>query len=1024
VPIIDATEAQDLDAAIERLVSATSKDDRERRLREVFVEKLDFTPSSGHVDLRGEKSNIESVARIATAEGVHVVWAPLDSQKVLVSESRAASKAVNTKLGDHLLVLSSTDSRLWHLIYPTQTAGKPVLRRMVIERGLPRRTVVTQLAKVYQEAQKADIRCALESAYDVEPVTKEFFRTYRETFDRVMAMIRGVPNEEQRRLFCQTLFNRLMFLYFVQRKGWLKFSGDSNYLPALLRASKAAGNENFFRDRLKVLFFAGLNNPQSVDVSRGASPAIGEVPFLNGGLFEEGDIDHACAGADVPNETFDAILGGLFERFNFTVSENTPYDIEVAVDPEMLGKVFEELVTGRHETGSYYTPRPVVAFMCREALKGYLETKVPGLSADAIRRFVDEHDVSGLDVTQAAAVSQALDEVTVCDPACGSGAYLVGMLHELIEFKQALYSERLGRDPTKLYDMKLHVIERNLYGADIDPFAINVAMLRLWLSLIIDFDGDTPPPLPNLDFKIVRGDSLTAPNPQSAPDLFRHAVHEAAREIANLKGRYLRESGPAKAGLRRQIEEAEGRLVAALADAPAPEGAVDWRIEFAEVFAQGGFHLALANPPYVRADAQFNHLRRDEDARLQVVEQWKEYRQRLQTQGVYTTLYEKWDLFIPFLERAHQLLAPAGCMIFIVSDSYNTAKYAAKCHDFFLRQSTIRRVDFCSEIPLFDAAISNVILNVSKRAPPPEHSTVRVVRRGRSPADFDSQSETLSPVRQSTGRASIFTPLQQTRPIRADRKTVPLGVICYLSWGLRPNSEGLPDEESFTTSDMLSDRSDAIHTKPCVQGKDTVRWRVIRVRYLEWDTERAPALFARPTFPELYTTPEKLLLMKVSGRTQKAVYDNQQLLCTDSFCCGVPWHQLARVRNRSIAKSAKYRAEALAGGEVAEHYREDLEEISLGFGVKYLLAVANSSYAKQQIDSQRRHKIQLYPDDWRRLRIPVAQRQEQAEIEGRVDAILSLFEEGYPLSPRCEARLQELESQIDLAVMQLVTSRE
>jgi len=100
----------------------------------------------------------------------------------------------------------------------------------------------------------------------------------------------------------------------------------------------------------------------------------------------------------VPNEVFDAILGGLFERFNFTVSENTPYDIEVAVDPEMLGKVFEELVTGRHETGSYYTPRPVVAIMCREALKGYLETKVSGLSADAIRTFVDEHDVSGLDL--------------------------------------------------------------------------------------------------------------------------------------------------------------------------------------------------------------------------------------------------------------------------------------------------------------------------------------------------------------------------------------------------------------------------------------------------------------------------------------------------------------------------------------------------------------------------------------------------------------------------------------------------
>jgi type I restriction-modification system DNA methylase subunit len=397
---------------------------------------------------------------------VYVVWSVLPAGRILVSDARAISKALTGLIGDHLLVTSTDEGSVWQFIYPATAAAKPILRRIVVERGLPRRTVVTQLAKVYHEAQKVDIRTALESAYDVEPVTKEFFHTYRETFERVLAMIQGVPDDEMRRLFCQTLFNRLMFLYFLQRKGWLKFNDDPNYLPSLLRASKAAGNENFFRHRLKLLFFAALNNSDSRDVVKGGVDiAVGDVPFLNGGLFEEGEIDRDCAGADVPNEAFDAVLAGLFERFNFTVSESTPYDIEVAVDPEMLGKVFEELVTGRHERGSYYTPRPVVAFMCREALKGYLETKVERPSAVAIRRFVDEHNVEGLDLTQAGKVAEALDQVTVCDPACGSGAYLVGMLHELIELKQALYSEKLGRDPTRLYDMKLHVIERNLYGA-------------------------------------------------------------------------------------------------------------------------------------------------------------------------------------------------------------------------------------------------------------------------------------------------------------------------------------------------------------------------------------------------------------------------------------------------------------------------------------------------------------------------------------------------------------------------------
>jgi len=705
MPIVDPNEAKDLDEAIERLINADSAADRETRLRSVFVEKLDFSPAVGVIDLRGERCPTEQAVRIAVAEGVHVVWAPLSSIRILISDTRAVSKALTGLLGNHLLVASGEDGGVWHLVYPASAGTKPILRRMVVERGLPRRTVVTQLAKVNHEAQKTDVRHALESAYDVEPVTKEFFTTYRAVFERVMEMVQGVPDAEDRRLFCQALFNRLMFLYFLQRKGWLKFNGESNYLPALLRASKATGDENFFRDRLKTLFFVGLNNPQSVDASRGASPAIGEVPFLNGGLFEEGKTDRECAAAEVPNEAFDLILGDLFERFNFTVSENTPYDIEVAVDPEMLGKVFEELVTGRHETGSYYTPRPVVAFMCREALKGYLESKVAGLSPDAIRTFIDEHDVSGLDFTQADAVSDALDEITVCDPACGSGAYLVGMLHELIELKQALYSERLGRDPTKLYDMKLHIIERNIYGADIDEFAINVAMLRLWLSLIIDFEGETPPPLPNLDFKIVCGDSLLAPNPQVASDLFRHTVHETAGRLAGLKAQYLRESSPAKAVLRKQIDDAEAAVRRALADSTAPIRAIDWRVEFAEVFAgNAGFDIVLANPPYVR------------------MEQIKKIDKEAYAASFLEVSAPRADLLVYFYARALQLLREGGQLAFITSNSFARRSYGKKVQQHLADELAITTVIDFGEAQIFDATVEAYLLVASKGKPPSDHN--------------------------------------------------------------------------------------------------------------------------------------------------------------------------------------------------------------------------------------------------------------------------------------------------------------
>ena len=175
-------------------------------------------------------------------------------------------------------------------------------------------------------------------------------------------------------MFTQTLFNRLMFLRFMERKGWLTFGGRKDYLRALYAAARLSAKKSFYKGRLCPLFFEGLavEGKQQTD-------AYGCVPYLNGGLFERSELDKQVT--DLPDEVFAGILGdehagGLFYRYNFTVEESTPLDIEVAVDPEMLGKVFEELVTGRHESGSYYTPRPVVSFMCREALKGYLSDKL------------------------------------------------------------------------------------------------------------------------------------------------------------------------------------------------------------------------------------------------------------------------------------------------------------------------------------------------------------------------------------------------------------------------------------------------------------------------------------------------------------------------------------------------------------------------------------------------------------------------------------------------------------------------
>ena len=325
---------------------------------------------------------------------------------------------------------------------------------------------------------------------------------------------------------------------------------------------------------------------------------FGTVPFLNGGLFEPNDLDNQ-EHITVPDAAIEQVLSGLFDRFNFTVMESTPFDIEVAVDPEMLGKVFEELVTGRHDSGAYYTPRPVVSFMCREALKGYLVGQETGLDPEVIARFVDVQDTESIQVAQARRIARALAEVTVVDPACGSGAYLLGMMQELIELQNTLYN--LGVDAKGLYDLKLEIIQRNLYGVDLDDFAVNIAMLRMWLSLAIDYEGATPEPLPNLDFKVVCGDSLLAPDPSVGVDVQGTLGQdtEQFQRLGQLKGEYMRASdGSKKATLRQDIEFLTSEIREFLG-VLAMDGVVDWRVEFAEVFAQRrGFDIAIANPPY------------------------------------------------------------------------------------------------------------------------------------------------------------------------------------------------------------------------------------------------------------------------------------------------------------------------------------------------------------------------------------------------------------------------------------------
>jgi len=557
-------------------------------------------------------------------------------------------------------------------------------------------------------------------AFSVEKLNKDFFTDYKKVFGQVEDEIKtSIPDtkqndkvaEEKRRIFTQRLFNRLMFIYFLQKKGWLSYDGDTNYLRRLLDEATSK-SENFFDDRLFWLFFSGLGRAESRDVHESTllRERRGKVPYLNGGLFEKDDdgFDERNA-VEISNQYFEKILE-LFERYNFTIDESSPLDVQVAVDPEMLGKVFEELVTGRGDSGSYYTPREVVQFMCREALIQFLSET----AADSakVKRLVTDYENGDLSVEEARRLLQRLEAIKVVDPACGSGAYLLGVLQELTAIT-GLLDTRAGNNPKDIFERKLAIIKNNIYGVDKDNFAVQIARLRIWLSLAVDFAGDEPQPLPNLDFKIECGDSLTAPDPSKAI-LSSHETEIDKYRAVKAKFFEISLTHPDDEDYRNSLLQEIKRLHDELSfwvhsndNATSPADAFDWAIEFAEVFkpdqtGNRGFDVVLANPPYgakVGDNVRDLYFYRRVDGP-----------QSKDTYGL-------------FMARGLQLLRAGGVMSYIVSDTWRTIKSHLPLRRRILTQCTVKHF---LDLPgwIFKATVNTSILTLVKNKAPENHNLI------------------------------------------------------------------------------------------------------------------------------------------------------------------------------------------------------------------------------------------------------------------------------------------------------------
>lgn len=533
-------------------------------------------------------------------------------------------------------------------------------------------------------------------AFDVQRVTKKFYSDYKNTFGAFKAQLlesTGNHDSDEIHRYVQLVFNRFLFLRFIEEKGWLKFGSNSKYLQNLFTSFSDEG-KRFYKHGFLPMALEGL-----VEKGKQKSDSYGEVELIGGGLFDVSKFD--VKFANLPNSMFKPIIGeeGLLYRYNFTVKESTPLNKDLAIDPEMIGTMFEELVTDRVGKGAFYTPRIVVSYMCKEGIKTILEEKTD-IPKEQLVQLVDFENAETITIPNAKKIRKVLDGIKAIDPACGSGAYLLGLLQEIIKIHENLQTRDHEFTRSK-YDMKLHIISRTIFGVDLDPFATQIAMLRLWLSLAVESEKAIQ--LPNLDFNIETGDSLLAPDP-SRIDWFQSDLYNRADKLAEKKEIFLSTKENIEA-LRREIRVEEADIRAKLREQNDYPDSIDFRIHFAAVFSKnGGFDLVLANPPYVR------HEEIPEDIKNDLFNNY--------SGGQIQPVEKKSDLYCYFYLRANQLLRPNGTQIFICSNTWLDVGFGIPLQEFLLTKCSVELIMSSEyERQFSSAAVNTIISKITKKIP-------------------------------------------------------------------------------------------------------------------------------------------------------------------------------------------------------------------------------------------------------------------------------------------------------------------
>lgn len=740
-------------------------------------------------------------------------------------------------------------------------------------------------------------------AFNVTSITRKFYEEYRRHYEHARAVIkqynkgvREFQNSDQTdklHAFTQRLLGRLMFLYFLQRKGWL--GGKQKFLTDQYRDTMRAHSGElhgdgetfyYYRDVLEPLFFETLNTKRPGDITKWQGVRI---PYLNGGLFDasrdpEGPIVLPDSLFD-PNHS-DGLLA-FFNRYNFTIADDTPMEQDVAVDPEMLGKVFENMLEERDrgQSGSFYTPRTIVSYMCQEALAGYLEESA-GVPRDTTRAQFDPDAEVRYTPEEATRVNAALDTVTALDPAVGSGSFLIGMLNEIVRLRRACYAALNGTDEipsSVLADWKEAIIRDTLYGVDIKPEAIEIAQLRLWLALVVDQTIEQARPLPNLDYKLMAGNSLIETidgepilgaaaqkmiGADVAPAQQTLGLFEADNErfkLDELRQQFFRASPEERKRLREDITAQERRIV----DASLREKAQNLQDQIDNLgksaARQGGrlnrtderklnaateklaqittLQEDLAKPDYVPPFFLY-HLHFSEvferKGGFDIVVANPPYvrgellgDQKPELKATYPDIFAgAADLYVYFFGRAYDLLRPKGQLSFITSNKYLRAGYGKGLRKFLSEKIRLTAIFDFGDLPVFDAAAYPCILLADKQSVKAEQVPAVAVR------DMDALESLQNALLHGTRLKQADLSESEWQIASADVQRVfaklkatgtPLGqyVDGKIYRGLLTGfNEAFVIDEAKRAELIAADPKSAEIIKPWLRGRDVKRWTI------------------------------------------------------------------------------------------------------------------------------------------------------------------------------------------------------